>query len=168
MRHAAIANTHSIALSSYDMRMQKLEDIVTSGNAAILARMPEGAGPSRSPLQATPAAPEPGKTVVSRTNTRRQKGQEFRIALPKWFTETVWEFGASRSTSGWDFRLHAINIRSGDDFVFDVVSSGKVPAVRALLENGDLCIRDLASFYGQTEGLLEVRHSSSTVSPVHH
>lgn len=168
MKHTAMASAHSIALSSYDMRMQSLEHSVMAGNAAILARMHEGVDPSRSTPQATPAAVKPAKTVISRKHTGRQRRDEFRIALPNWFTESVWEFGVSKSTSGWDFRLHAINVRSRDEFVFDVVRSGKVPAVRALLKNGDLGIRDLESEFGQTECLLEVRRSIPAIVQVRH
>lgn len=78
-------------------------------------------------------------------NQERRPLRKIRIALPRYFTNCVWEFGLQESGDGWAMHLYPINERPRDSFVFDVVRSGRVPAVRALLESGSLSIHDQAA-----------------------
>lgn len=76
---------------------------------------------------------------------KRRPLHKIRIALPRCFTECVWEFGLQESGNGWAMQLYPINERPPESFVFDVVSSGRVSAVRALLESGPLSMQDQAA-----------------------
>jgi len=75
-------------------------------------------------------------------NQKRRPFHKIRIALPRYFTDCVWEFGLQEFGNGWVMQLHPINARPPDSFVFDVVRSGRVPAVRSLLESGSLSMQD--------------------------
>jgi hypothetical protein len=97
---------------------------------------------------------------VGKPKTRkRQPLHKIRIALPRIFTDCVWEFGLQGSENGWEMQLHPVNERPWDSFVFNVVQSGCVSAIRALLESGDLSMRDhaAASQYLPCRSLLDVR-----------
>jgi hypothetical protein len=78
-------------------------------------------------------------------NRKRQPFRRFRISLPRCFVDCVWEFGLRASNKGWDIQLRPVNTRPQESFVFNVVRSGSVPAVRALLESGSLSERDQAA-----------------------
>lgn len=91
-------------------------------------------------------------------NQKRRPLRKFRVALPRYFTDCVWEFGLQESGNGWAMHLYPINERPRESIVFDVVRSGRVPAVRALLESGSLSMQDqaAASEFSIRESLLDV------------
>jgi hypothetical protein len=65
-----------------------------------------------------------------------------RLALPPWLSHYVWEFAAHELDGAWNFSVRPVNIRPYGTFVFDVVRSGNVEAVRKLLTSGELCVSD--------------------------
>lgn len=89
------------------------------------------------------SSPQALQTTKNKSQERRPL-RKLRISLPRYFTSRVWEFGLQESEAGWSMHLHIVNERPVDSFVFDVVRSGRVPAVRALLESGDLSMHDHA------------------------
>jgi hypothetical protein len=124
------------------MQLHDLENAVQAGNSLILDRL------------TVPASDKTPQDVLASTTQRRpfQAHQnrkshsrcKFRIALPLCFVNCVWEFGLRGTGSGWELQLHPVNLRPRDSFVFKVVESGRVPAVRALLESGLLSMQDRA------------------------
>jgi hypothetical protein len=76
--------------------------------------------------------------VSSEEKRKRRPKRKLRLALPRWFTDTVWEFGASACNAGWIFQLDPINVRPFGTYAFDVVRSGNVGRVRKLLASGEL------------------------------
>ena len=97
--------------------------------------------------------------VSKHYNRKRRPHHKIRIALPRCFTKCVWEFGLQESGNGWAMQLHPINERPPESFAFNVVRSGSVPAVRALLESGSLSMQDHAAAptYSTRQSLLDVR-----------
>jgi hypothetical protein len=96
--------------------------------------------------------------VEVRQTKKSPSHRKFRIALPRSFVDCVWEFGVRGTGNGWEFQLHPVNIRPRDAFVFKVIRSGRVSAVRALLESGALSMQDraVASDFDPCESLLDV------------
>jgi hypothetical protein len=76
--------------------------------------------------------------VASENERQRRPKRKIRLALPRWFTDTVWEFGANACNAGWIFQLNPINVRTFGTYAFDVVRSGNVSRVRKLLASGEL------------------------------
>lgn len=70
-----------------------------------------------------------------------------RLALPRWLSHYVWEFAAHKLDSAWNFSVRPVNIRPYGTFVFDVVRSGNVEAVRKLLASGELSVSDHEDVY---------------------
>jgi hypothetical protein len=138
------------------MQLHDLENAVQAGNSMILDRLTVSESDKASPKTLTPSSQRP--QVGVRQNKKSHSHRKIRIALPRCFVNCVWEFGIRVTSSGWEFRLHPVNIRPRDSFVFKVVGSGRVEAVRALLESGSLSIQDrlAASEYQPCEGILDV------------
>ena len=101
--------------------------------------------------------------VRKQHNQKRGPLHKIRIALPRYFTNYVWEFGLQESGNGWAMQLHPINERPPESFAFDVVRSGCVSAVRALLESGSLSMQDhaAASEFSTRKSLLDVSSQCS-------
>ena len=98
------------------------------------------------------------RKVKKHHNQKRRPLRKIRIALPRYFTNCVWEFGLQESGNGWVMQLYPINERPWTSFAFVVVESGCVPAVRALLESGSLSMQDQAATSISTrKSLLDVR-----------
>jgi hypothetical protein len=142
------------AISSHILQLHSLEHTVQDGNALILDRL------------AVSEIQEKIQDVVLSSSRafevrkpKTQKRHKIRIALPRFFTDRVWEFGLQESENGWAMQLHPVIERPLDSFVFNVVRSGSVPAVRRLLESGDLSMQDhaAASEYWPRRSLLDVR-----------
>lgn len=112
---------------------------------------------SKEGIQDAVLSPSQALRVTKTHNQKRRPLRKFRIALPRYFTECVWEFGLQESGNGWAI----VNERPLESFVFDVVRSGSVPAVRRLLESGSLSMQDQAvapKFWPRSRmSLLDVR-----------
>ena len=91
-------------------------------------------------------------------NQKRGPLRKIRIALPRYFTNCVWEFGLQEYGNGWAMQLQPINERPPESIAFSVVRSGCVSAVRALLESGSLSMQDqaAASEFSTRKSLLDV------------
>lgn len=112
-----------------------------------------------SPERAQPDDWTYAKSRCAQKNTRKEVSKKIRLTLPRCFANCVWEFGATQSESGWDFRLHSIHVRPEKSLAFEVVRSGNVRAVRTLLQRGDLSIHDHSmTSCGEVENVLEVSH----------
>ncbi|KAM0722591.1 hypothetical protein Q7P37_002032 [Cladosporium fusiforme] len=139
----------SLLASQYD-RLTDIERTMSEGQAAILARITSSADP----LHIKSTAPQRGSTPAAIDRDRmssqeRSSGrfsQKFRISLPRWFTNIVWDFGTydMDMDNVRTFQLRSINIRPKDLAVFQVVRSGSVERVRKLLASGDLSLSDRA------------------------
>jgi len=138
------------------MQLHSLECTVQAGNSMILDRLavlPAGNG-SQGTL--TPSA---HALQSNRDKTQRRRPlRKIRITLPRYFTTSAWEFGLQESGNGWTMQLQPVNIRPRESFVFEVVRSGRVPAVRALLESGSLSMQDqaAASDFEPRQSILDV------------
>jgi hypothetical protein len=146
----------SNAISSQMMQLHDLEHAVQAGNTMILDRLPV---PTPHRMLPDTSAPVTHRLEVEvRKSAKQHSHRKFRISLPRFFVDCVWEFGMRGTSSGWEFQLHPVNMRSRESVVFKVVRSGRVPAVRALLDFGSLSIHDhaVASEYEPCENLLDV------------
>jgi hypothetical protein len=142
MREAAdrIATVHAqnALLLSHETHLHDLDRTVQAGHAAILSQL--GSLDSQKKSQ-----PRPPSNSFSHGQERRQQAystirssRKLRLTLPRWFTKTVWEFGAYGCEGGWTFQLRPINIRPYGTSAFDAVRDGNVEAVRKLLAAGEL------------------------------
>lgn len=145
-------------------QLNNLESIIKHGNSMVLDRLSPTATVSCREAQDIVASRSSAYRVEESRNQKRQPLRKFRISLPQCFLECVWEFGLRASNNGWEFQLHPIRTRSRESFVFKVVESGSVPAVRALLESGSLSARDQAVASNSSFGLslLDVSIQSSS------
>jgi hypothetical protein len=158
-KHNALLTAQSNAISSQITQLHDLENAVQAGNSMILDRLtvPTSATSPEDTLASTSQRLQ----VEVRQTKKSHSHRKFRIALPRSFVDCVWEFGMRGTGNGWEFQLHPVNMRARESFVFKVVTSGRVPAVRALLESGSLSIHDraMASDHGvpvPCESLLDV------------
>jgi hypothetical protein len=139
------------------MQLHSLEYTVQLGNTMILDRLDVLPADKRS-QDTSPLSSQALQTHRNKT-PKRGPPRKIRISLPRVFASCVWEFGLQGSGAGWAMQLHPINERPRDSFVFDVVRSGRVPAVRALLESGSMSMHDqaAASEFEPCQSLLDVR-----------
>jgi hypothetical protein len=155
-KNHTLLTAQSNAISSQIMQLHDLENAVLAGNSMILDRLtvPTSAGTPPDTLASTSQRLQ----VKVRQTKKSPSHRKFRIALPRSFVDCVWEFGVRGTGNGWEFQLHPVNIRPRDAFVFKVVKSGRVPAVRALLDSGALSMQDraVASDFDPCESLLDV------------
>ena len=142
-RNAVLLTSQNDALSSHILRLHSHKDTVQNGNVMTLdhltvSKCKDG---SQDEVPCSSQALE----VRKPHNQKRRPLHKIRIALPRYFTDCVWEFGLQESGNGWVVQRHPINERPPDSFVFYVVRSGSVPAVRALFKSGSLLMQDQAA-----------------------
>jgi hypothetical protein len=138
-------HTQNTLLLSHQTRLEALDSKVEAGHAGILSKIG-----SLGPLVEGP--PRPVSTNATRRSTRR-----YRLTLPRWFTETVWELGVDTCEGGWNFQLRQTNIRPYTTHAFDAVRSGNLGDVRRLLTSGELSVSDYEyDHYGKHKALLTV------------
>jgi hypothetical protein len=139
------------------MQLHSLEYTVQVGNTMILDRL--AVSPADKGSQDMLVVSSQVVQVKRNSNQKRWPLRKIRITLPRYFTRCVWELGIQESGNGWAMQLHPVNERPPESFVFDVVRSGRVPAVRALLESGSLSMQDqaAASEFEPCRSLLDVR-----------
>jgi len=120
--------------ASNDLHLHKLDRTIQAGHADIRSQI------SSLEQQVSDLSHSVLSTarVTSDDERRRRPKRRLRLALPRWFTDTVWEFGASACNAGWIFQLDPINVRPFGTYAFDVVRSGNVGRVRKLLASGEL------------------------------
>jgi len=125
------------------LQLHSLKHTVQDGNAIILDRL--AVSTIKEGSQDAVLSSSQALEVRKSHNHKRRPLRKIRIALPRFFTDCVWEFGLQESENGWAMQLHPVNERPLKSPVFDVVRSGNVPAVRALLECGVLSMQDHAA-----------------------
>lgn len=141
----ATIRTQNELLLSHRTRLEGLDSKIEAGRADILSQIG-----TLGPLVEGPPRP------VSLHTTRRSS-RRYRLALPRWFTETVWELGVNTCEDGWNFQLRQINIRPYATRAFDAVRSGNVGDVRRLLASGKLSVSDCEyDYHGKHKALLTV------------
>ena len=140
---AAEARSQNAFLSSHEAQLQSLNLVVQAGHATILERI-EAKRPSGSntPSESASAVYHTSQGLAPRDHTKRSWARTFRFALPRWLSHHVWEFAARELDGAWNFRVRPVNVRPRGTFVFDVVRSGNVEAVRKLLISGELSVSD--------------------------
>lgn len=141
----ATSHAHHQLLLSHQTRLEEIDSRIEAGHRDILLQIG-----SLSPLVRGPSRP------VS-SHAARQLRRRYRLALPRWFTETVWELGVNTCESGWDFQLRQISVRPYTTPAFDAVRSGTVNDVKRLLSAGELSASDYEyNHYGKPKALLTV------------
>jgi len=125
------------------LQLHSLKHTVQDGNAMILDRLT--VSKVKDEIQDV-ALTSSRALEVRKPHCQKQRPlRKMRIALPRFFTDCVWEFGLRDSENGWAMQLHPVKERPLESPVFNVVRSGNVPAVRALLESGSLSMQDQAA-----------------------
>ena len=90
--------------------------------------------------QTTPILPR-RKSKVAHTT--------YRIKLPQWLSNRVWEINIAQRQNGWDHKLRTYNVVSGDSPLFIACRRGDVEAVRQLFSSGQASPFDIDE-HGQT------------------
>jgi hypothetical protein len=138
-------HTQNTLLLSHQTRLEALDSKMEAGHEGILSRIS-----SLGPMVKGPPRP------VSAHATQRSS-RKYRLTLPRWFTETVWELGVNTCEGGWNFQLRQINIRPYTTRAFDAVRSGNLEDVRRLLTSGELSLSDYEyDYHGKHKALLTV------------
>jgi hypothetical protein len=151
---------HATTLTLQSQRLEHLQDSLESGNTALIGHLEKLSGTrlTDGPLthQDLTLAHDKGPDELRRKSTKRTKAHTFRLGLPTWLVDCVWEFGVHASASVWSVQVYSINIRPQYSCVFEVVRRGNVKAVRELLASGQLSLRDRArEWSGHDYTLLE-------------
>jgi hypothetical protein len=143
---ASEAQAQNAVLSSHETELRNLGLVVQSGHATILERIETTRlSGSWSPSHSAPIAYHARQGLVPQDRTRRPSARTFRFALPRWLSTYVWEFATHELDGAWNFHVRPVNVRAPGTFVFDVVRSGNVEAVRKLLASGELSASDCES-----------------------
>lgn len=151
MQQAATAALHS-------ERLSRLQDTLESGNSQVLGHVTALAHRMEpSPLNSDLGQHTKPKRLPYR-ELRRKKVYKFRLSLPRWFSESVWDFGVYASEGIWAIYLQHMNVRPWSAYVFEVVRSGDVEAVRCLLQSGHLSFQDCADSANLLEVSLDRQH----------
>jgi hypothetical protein len=139
---------YATALTSQSQRLERLQDSLESGNTTLIGHI-ENLSSTRLvddswTHQGWTSARDKGPDVLTRQSTKHTRAHTFRLGLPTWLVDCVWEFGVHASASVWSVQVYSINIRPYYSCVFEVVHRGDVKAVRELLASGQLSLRDRA------------------------
>ena len=155
-RNVALLTAQNDALSSHILQLHSLEHTVQDGNAMILDRL--AVSKVKEGVQDVVLSSSQAFEVKRPHNQKRRPLRKIRLALPRYFTKCVWEFGLQESGNGWAMQLHSVNERPYESAVFKVVRTGYVLAVRALLESGSLSMQDHTppSEFSPRQSLLDV------------
>lgn len=147
----------------YSERLSRLQDTIESGNSQLLGHVTALAN-----REMDPSSPGLGlgqqHTRLKRLEhkgLKRKKVYQVRLSLPRWFSESVWDFGMYVSEGTWAVCLQQKNVRTGDTYIFKIVASGDVEAVRHLLQAGYLSFQDCAGVAVRCANLLEVSSDRS-------
>lgn len=158
---------HATALTLQSERMQRLQDTMETGHAALFGQLtsyPNTALLENDHAHQTPATDS--YTVASRREKirpRRGKHHKLRFVLPSWFVNCVWEVGMHNTDGVRTIEIYPINRRRSSTLVFDSVRAGDIEPVRKYIASGQLSFRDHADDY-RGSSLLEVRLESTTLA----
>lgn len=107
--------------------------------------------------QSTPSSFASVDNRRQQAHKTRQSSLKVRLKLPRWFTQTVWEFVTYDIGDGWMFQVRPINIRPRGTRAFAAVRSGDVETVKRLLASGELSASDCEhSRFSEHRSLLTV------------
>jgi hypothetical protein len=159
--------------SRQDERLGSLERVVASGNFALLERIQASQSrqlveaPECQQLLKPPKPIEPRQLALALNENKRHKTFDqrrkrtwlckFRVSLPPWLVNRVWEFGFREAEGGWTAQLHPIMVRPHDASVFNFVYMGDVDTVRKLLRSGQLSVCDHVQHGNVLANILQVR-----------
>jgi hypothetical protein len=152
-QHAQQAATASL----HSERLSRIQDTLESGNSQLLgyvtALAHRGMDPSslRLDLGQNTRLERP-----ARKQLKRKKVYQVRLSLPRWFSESIWDFGMYVQEGSWAVCLQYKNMRPWETYIFKVLTSGDIEAVRHLLQSGHLSFQDCAGEEGWCANLLEV------------
>jgi hypothetical protein len=167
---AADVRLQNALLSSHQTHLQTLENAVQMSYAAIIGQISTSANQNATtPPSNAVVLSAISKKLSVHPVTKRQASRTFRLALPRWLTNTVWEF-AMYECAGWNFRVRPINIRQYGSFPFEIVRSGDVKAVMNLLATGELSVSDheAGEWDLASKSMLTVSHNLSPYQSVEH
>lgn len=144
-------------LCSHETRLRNLDHTIQAGHAAILSQIgslePKATGLSRSITSSLAH----GQDQHRQAHATQRSSRKVRLKLPRWFTQTVWEFGTYDIGDGWMFQIRPINIRPRGTRAFAAVRSGDVGTVKRLLASGELSASDCEySRFSEHRSLLTV------------
>jgi hypothetical protein len=137
-----MTHAQNALLATHEKYLQHLDSAMKSGHATILSRIDSLNTPSTGLSQPASSALAQDRMQDRRKDLIRRSTLKFRLALPRWFTDTVWELAAYKCEGCCILQLRPANIREEGAFVFEVVRSGNIEAVRALLASGELSSSD--------------------------
>ncbi|KAK2016496.1 hypothetical protein LZ32DRAFT_80181 [Colletotrichum eremochloae] len=66
-----------------------------------------------------------------------------RVQLPRWISETFWDFQAYRARTGWKASLKPWTMRPWDDLIFDLCKTGSLDEVLQALQSNEASIQDI-------------------------
>jgi hypothetical protein len=170
-KRAADVHLQNALLSSHQTYLQILDHTVQTSRAAIIRQIETSViqnitTPSKGALVSATTC----KMRCVQTKTKRQSSRKLRLALPRWLTDTVWEFAMHECEAGWNFRVRPIDIRRYGSFPFEIVRSGDVKAVKNLFATGELSVSDheAGEWDLASKSMLTVSHNLSAYQSVEH
>ena len=144
-------------LSSHETRLQDLDRTIQAGHTAILSQI-SSSEPRAAELSRT--TPLSFQDPHRQTHAAQRSSRKVCLKLPRWFTQTVWEFGTYDIGDGWMFQIRPINIRPRGTRAFAAVRSGDVETVKRLFASGELSASDCEySRFSEHRSLLTVSES---------
>ncbi|KAK1584995.1 uncharacterized protein LY79DRAFT_591847 [Colletotrichum navitas] len=99
--------------------------------------------------------------VKSRFLTFPDPAPQARVQLPRWVSETFWDFQAYRACTGWKVSLKPWTVRPRSDPIFNYIVEGSLDDVMKALKSNRASLQDVDE-YGST--LLHVR--TLTIKPL--
>jgi hypothetical protein len=154
-----VSAKHAAAFALQSEHIKQLHNTVATGNAVLLGHI------TNSTLLEPAASTQIPQTVVTTagsTKSRRHKhdrSYRFRVSLPRWFVNCVWELGVHEADGVWTTQIWPVNVRPTSAVVFEYVENGDVEAVRELLHSRKLSLRDHMRSWDRDLSLFEVRKS---------
>ena len=115
-RNAVLLTSQNEALSSRILRPHSLEDTVQNGKAIILDHITV----SKFKVGSQDEVPSSSQALEVRKphNQKQRPLHKIRIALSRYSTDCVWEFGLQESGNGWVVQRHPTNERPPDSLCF--------------------------------------------------
>ncbi|KAK2003162.1 hypothetical protein LX36DRAFT_566760 [Colletotrichum falcatum] len=81
--------------------------------------------------------------VKSRLPTSRGPAPQARVQLPRWISETFWDFQAHRACTGWKVSIKPWTVRSYNDEIFNLCRDGSWADVLEALESNEASLQDV-------------------------
>ena len=142
---AAESHLQSLMLSSHGTHLRNIDRVVKTGHVANIQQLETSS--SAHLITSSHAKSCVGDThqPLDKSPSRGQSLGTFRLVLPHCLSSFVWEIAIQRSASIWTFQLRPLNVHKHGSFVFDVIRSGDVEAVKRLISEGGISASDYES-----------------------